>query len=402
MSEFNNTIIQRGQRLGQFLVDLINKKNGAQLVKQYKILETRFIPKDILVAFDYVFERVDNIEAIKVASNKLFNLLYKTLSAYPAIEVPQESLLYYLKEDNRRIDKFLKQTKSLIKQLNRSYDDQVKQQLAERFEQLLNVKKHYITVQNVLFPVLEQKWQYHQCLKLLWHIHDQILANIQRTLDILRASSLDLKLFNSVSSAVYFDVYTIIFREDKVVFPVVMETIDIEQINSLLPQALETGFAFVDLDEIKIKKQETEPKLSDGIVKLPTGELTVEQIAAIFNHLPVDITFVDENDEVKFFSTPKKRIFPRTKSIIGRKVQNCHPPDSVHIVNKIVNSFRQGKKDRAVFWIQTRLGQFILIQYFAVRNEQGRYLGTLEVTQEVSEIRHLEGEKRLLDWEDEE
>ncbi len=402
MSEFTTTIIQRGQHLGQFLVDLINGKNGAQLVKQYKILETKFIPKDILVAFDYVFEKVENIEAIKIASNKLFNLLYKTLSAYPAIEVPKDSLLYYLKEDNRRIDQFLKQTKPLIKQLNRSYDDQVKQQLIDRFERLMDVKKHYTTVQNVLFPVLEQKWQYHQCLKLLWHIHDQILANIKRTLDVLKASSLDIKLFNSVSSAVYFDIYTIIFREDKVVFPVTMETVDIDLINSLLPQALETGFAFVDLNEIKIQKTETEAAISDGIVKLPTGELTVEQIAAIFNHLPVDITFVDENDQVKFFSTPKKRIFPRTKSIIGRKVQNCHPPDSVHIVNKIVNSFRQGKKDRAVFWIQTRLGQFILIQYFAVRNEQGKYLGTLEVTQEVSEIRHLEGEKRLLDWEDEE
>ncbi len=400
MSEFTTTIIQRGQRLGQFLVDLISGKNGAQLVKDYNILETRFIPKDILVAFDYVFEKVENIEAIKIASNKLFNLLYKTLSAYPAIEVPKDSLLYYLKEDNRRIDQFLKQTKPLIKQLNRSYDDQVKQQLIERFDQLMNVKKHYTTVQNVLFPVLEQKWQYHQCLKLLWHIHDQILANIKRTLDVLKASSLDIKLFNSVSSAVYFDIYTVIFREDKVVFPVTMETVDIDVINSLLPQALETGFAFVDLNEIKVKKPQSGTDISRGVVKLPTGELTVEQIAAIFNHLPVDITFVDENDEVKFFSTPEKRIFPRTKSIIGRKVQNCHPPDSVHIVNKIVNSFRQGKKDRAVFWIQTRLGQFILIQYFAVRNEQGKYLGTLEVTQEVSEIRHLEGEKRLLDWED--
>jgi DUF438 domain-containing protein len=314
--------------------------------------------------------------------------------------LPKNSLLYYLKADNDKIDQFLKQTKQLIKDVNKNPDNQILNQLKQRFEKLQNIKRHYQTVQNVLFPILEQKWKYHQCLKLLWHIHDQVLANIKLTLQILNSPSFDLKLFNRVSSAVYFDVYTVIFREEKVLFPVILETIDLQEIQKLLPQAAETGFAFLDSDKIDFKITEQQPQFSEGIVKLPTGELTVEQIVAIFNHLPVDITFVDHNDQVKFFSTPKKRIFPRTKAIIGRKVQNCHPPDSVHIVNKIVNSFREGKKDKAVFWIQTRLGQFILIQYFAVRDENGRYLGTLEVTQEVSEIRKLQGEKRLLDWED--
>ncbi len=401
MSEFTTTIIQRGQTIGKFIIELINKGNGGQLVKDYKILETKFIPKDILVAFDYVFDNIDNIEAIKIASNKLFNLLYKTLSEYPALEIPKNSILFYLYEDNRRIDKFMKETKTYIKELNKNIDNKTINKLIERFETLLAIKKHYSTVQNVIFPILEEKWKYHQCLKLLWHIHDQIIANINRTLEILKSSTIDIKLFNSVSSTVYFDVYTIIFREDKVLFPAILETIELETINSLLPQALETGFAFVNNDEIKIDSQSTGFQQSaNGIIKLPTGELTVEQIIAIFNHLPVDITFVDDNDEVKFFSTPKDRIFPRTKAIIGRKVQNCHPPDSVHIVNKIVESFRSGKKDKATFWIQTRLGQFILIQYFAVRNDEGKYLGTLEVTQEVSEIRHLEGEKRLLDWDE--
>ncbi len=401
MSEFTNTIIQRGQKLGKFMIELINGGNGAELTKQYKILETKFIPKDILVAFDYVFEHEQNIEKIKIVSNKIFNLLYKILSDYPALQIPDNSLLYYLHIDNERIDKFLKDTKQLIKQVNKTPDESTIQKLKERFERLLNIKKHYTTVQNVLFPVLEQKWEYHQCLKLLWHIHDQIIANIKLTLEILSATTFDLKLFNRVSSAVYFDIYTVIFREEKVLFPVILETIDIDTVNSLLPQALETGFCFVSDDEINIKQQtQSQAPVEKGLIKLPTGELTVEQIVAIFNHLPVDITFVDHNDEVKFFSTPKDRIFPRTKSIIGRKVQNCHPPDSVHIVNKIVNSFREGKKDKAVFWIQTRLGQFILIQYFAVRDENGKYLGTLEVTQEVSEIRKLQGEKRLLDWED--
>ena len=111
----------------------------------------------------------------------------------------------------------------------------------------------------------------------------------------------------------------------------------------------------------------------------------------------MDITFVDENDEVKFFSNPPHRIFPRTPAIIGRKVQFCHPPESVHIVNRIVDSFKSGEKSVASFWLH--MGpKFVLIQYFAVRNEQGEYRGTLEVSQEISEIQKIEGDRRLLDW----
>lgn len=112
----------------------------------------------------------------------------------------------------------------------------------------------------------------------------------------------------------------------------------------------------------------------------------------------MDITFVDENDEVKYFSGSKHRIFPRGKAILGRKVQNCHPPESVQIVNEIVAAFRSGKKDHAGFWIKMK-GRFIYIRYFAMRNEHDEYRGTIEVSQDVTEIRELQGEQRLLDWD---
>jgi DUF438 domain-containing protein len=116
----------------------------------------------------------------------------------------------------------------------------------------------------------------------------------------------------------------------------------------------------------------------------------------MLNHLPVDMTLVDENDEVRYFSTPGDRIFPRSKAIIGRKVENCHPPSSVHVVTELLDAFKAGKKDKESFWIQ--MGKkFILIQYFALRDEKGTYKGTLEVSQDVSEIRSLTGEKRLMD-----
>jgi DUF438 domain-containing protein len=115
-------------------------------------------------------------------------------------------------------------------------------------------------------------------------------------------------------------------------------------------------------------------------------------------HLPLDLSFVNEDDEVVYYSQGKERIFPRSPGVIGRKVQKCHPPKSYHVVQKILDEFRAGTKDVADFWIQMK-GKFILIKYYAVRDGKGNYRGTLEVSQDVTEIRKLEGQKRLLDWE---
>jgi PAS domain S-box-containing protein len=131
-------------------------------------------------------------------------------------------------------------------------------------------------------------------------------------------------------------------------------------------------------------------------VSFETGNLFFDEIEAILNTLPVDITFVDRDDKVCYFSQTKERIFLRTPAIIGRKVQQCHPEKSVHMVNRILDDFKEGKRDKAQFWIKLN-DRFILIQYFAVRNKKGTYLGCLEVTQDITEIKKLEGEKRLLD-----
>jgi len=133
-------------------------------------------------------------------------------------------------------------------------------------------------------------------------------------------------------------------------------------------------------------------------MQFEVGSLSRDEIEAILNALPVDITFVDEEDTVRYFNKLGKRIFVRPKSIIGRKVQQCHPKKSIHIVNKILESFKSGKKDVAEFWIQIE-DRLIHIRYFAVRDKNGKYLGTMEVTQDITEIKKIEGEKRLLDWE---
>ena len=137
----------------------------------------------------------------------------------------------------------------------------------------------------------------------------------------------------------------------------------------------------------------------EGPLHFETGALSKDEIEVVFNTLPVDITFVDKEDRVRYFNKLGERIFARTKAVIGRKVQKCHPQKSVHVVNKILDSFKSGKKDVAEFWIPTG-ERLVHIRYFAVRGKDGKYLGTMEVTQDIANLKKIEGEKRLLDWED--
>jgi hypothetical protein len=133
------------------------------------------------------------------------------------------------------------------------------------------------------------------------------------------------------------------------------------------------------------------------VIQLPSGNFTKAELQAILNTLPVDMTFVDKNEKVKYFSQGKERIFHRSRAILNRDVKLCHPPSSVHVVEQILDDFRTGKQDHAPFWIQMK-GKFIFIEYYALRDENGEYLGTLEVSQDLTEKRALEGEQRILSY----
>lgn len=139
--------------------------------------------------------------------------------------------------------------------------------------------------------------------------------------------------------------------------------------------------------------------LGTGALVFPTGSLTLEQLKAMFTLLPVDLTFVDVDDRVRFFSEGKNRVFARPRTVIGRKVQHCHPPSSVDVVDRILDDFRAGRQNVAEFWIEMH-GRFVHIRYFAVRDEPGDYLGCLEVTQDLTHERGLEGERRLLEYQE--
>ena len=153
----------------------------------------------------------------------------------------------------------------------------------------------------------------------------------------------------------------------------------------------------VSQDKSRVEESVGEGNSAEETLQFEAGSLSKGEIDAILETLPVDITFVDREDRVKYFNKAGKRIFVRTKAVLGRKVQLCHPKKSIHIVNMILEAFRRGEKDSAEFWINMK-DRLIYIRYFAVRNRDGEYLGTLEVTQDITEIKKIKGEKRLLDW----
>lgn len=396
MSEFTQQALRRIEQLTAYTTGLIRHENGRELLEHFRIPETSFIPSDLLLLFDRLFGKGFEMEEIKEASSKLFNSLYKNLQEYPAIQPKDGSIIDLLMDDNRLMLERMHETKALIKALNQNPDGQVRKTLKERFEIFQVFTAHYVVKENILFPAIEQRWPNSSCLKLMWSIHDDIRRNIRKSIELLEDPSFDLEQFNRVSSKVYFNVGTIVFREERVLFPVMLESFNNSELDDMLRQAAGLGLPFVEVPHFDESQQAT--SVTGSLIDLGTGLLTLEQLVLIFNHLPVDLTYVNEHDTVQFFSTPKHRIFPRTTGIIGRKVQNCHPHESVEVVNRIVESFRNGTKDEASFWINMR-GQFVLIKYFAVRSSEGAYRGVLEVSQEITDIQQIKGEKRLLDWE---
>jgi len=395
MSEFTNHKNARVQALIDLTVGMVEGGNGAALYKKYEHIYASIVPRDVVAAVDDLVLRNIPMDKLKIGVGKMLNILYKQLTDYKGIPVPTDSFIGYLVQNNIQMDERLKAFRPLLKEINATPNSAtLKATLVKQFSDMLTFEKHYTIKENILFPILEKQWPDYRCLQIMWSLHDDIRRNLKAIVAELQKSEMDLVEFNILSGDIFFDMYAIRFREDKILFPLIMESIPMEIFDGCLADAAEIGFPYVQPAETIA--QTTTRTIMDNKVDLHTGALTPEQIRLVFNHLPVDITYVDENDQVQFFSTPPHRIFTRTKAIIGREVKNCHPPQSVHVVEKIVESFRSGARSSESFWIH--MGpKFILIQYFAVRDEQGIYRGVVEVSQEISEIQSLTGDKRLLD-----
>jgi DUF438 domain-containing protein len=263
---------------------------------------------------------------------------------------------------------------------------------------LVGVENHYQRKENQLFPLLERHGVTGPT-QVMWGVHDQIRGKLKGVRDTVQQG--DAKEFCELAPGLVRDLVEMVYKEEKILFPMSLETLSDGEWAEIRRGEDDLGYVLVEpgaewpSEEVAVS--EPIPTQQD-LLELKTGDLTLDQLNLILTHLPVDRSFVDESDTVRFYSEGPERIFPRSPAIIGRKVQNCHPPDSVHVVQEILDSFRSGKQSLAEFWIQLQ-GKFIHIRYFAVRDRSGDYRGCLEVSQDVTAIRTLEGERRLLAWE---
>lgn len=317
--------------------------------------------------------------------------------------------IHTFKMENRALERLMDKTiKPLLYELEENDSPDLRHKLMEEFTKLYEIDKHYLRKENLLFPYLEQ-YGITAPPKVMWGVDDEIREDLKNILLLIKDSNSDVKELSTKAYAAIDRVHEMIFKEENILFPMAQDTLNEDEWFKISRESNELGFCIYEpkrewkplkVDVEEKAKQDGEVPASTapegtGYIKFNTGILRQDELEAMLNAMPVDITFVDKDGIVKYFSEGTERIFPRTKAVIGRDVANCHPPASVHVVEKIVEDLMSGKKDHEDFWI--RMGdKYTLIRYFAVRDKEGNYLGTLEFTQNIAPIKAIEGEKRLL------
>ena len=312
--------------------------------------------------------------------------------------LPQDHPVAILMEEHKVFIDKVQQLKALAEniQTTKNFDT-----IYRMLKELKESENHYLREENVLFPYIE-KHGVTQPPQIMWMEHNQI-REIKKAIyttaenENFRTSvELQGKFFTLVSRLLD-TLASHFFKENKILFPAALKLITAEEWEKIRKGFDEIGYCCVHPHGAAEHTHEEESfEFKRGKIKLPTGEFTIEELEAILNTVPFDITFIDKDDTVKYFNNVPERIFVRTEAVIGRKVQLCHPQKSVHIVNKILDDFKSGKRNVAEFWIQYE-GKFVHIRYFPVRDYKGNYLGCIEVTQDITHIKELEGEKRLLE-----
>lgn len=313
------------------------------------------------------------------------------------------------KRENRELKKVTHSLKDHFTQATSIRDEKalvpILHELRSGFNQLMDVEKHYQRKENLLFPYLE-KYGITGPPKVMWGKHDEIRDKLRSAIEALSVTDtmqpeemiviIDMFLIPAITG-----VEDMIMKEEEILLPMSLDKLTETEWYEIYKQTPEIGFCLFDPQipwkPVGVTEHSAAQEKSDNMIHLPSGSFTPAELEAILNALPFDLTFVNKDEKVKYFSQGKERIFARNRAILNRDVKMCHPPSSVHVVEKILSDFREGKQESAPFWIQMK-DRFIHIEYFALRSPDGEFLGTLEVSQDLTEKRKLEGEQRLLSY----
>lgn len=408
MSELINNREHRQEILKQIIKDLHAGKDPKDVKDRFAQLIKEVSPTEISAMEQGLMQEGMAIGEIQKLCDVHAEIFKGSIAEIHSTKSPDKTPghpIHTFQLENRAIERLI--AEEIYPQIENLKESKVESQLEplkESIQKLLEIDRHYSRKENLLFPYLE-KYNITAPPQVMWGVDDEIRAHIKEVRDMIKDFNGQWEpLFAKLEEAIN-GVNEMIFKEENILFPMSLETLTEEEWYHIAEESVEIGYCLAEpMAQWKPEKTETYREdtkdienvdIEKDLLNFESGILTLKQIENMFNHLPLDITFIDENDTVKYFSLGKERIFPRTKAAIGRDVHNCHPPASVHIVEKILNDFKSGAKDSEEFWIQ--MGEiFVYIRYFAVRDQEGKYMGTLEVTQNIKPIQQITGEKRLL------
>lgn len=380
---------------------IMKGESGKALMDQYKKAIDNVTPFDVIELENRQMKNGVSISDIKKSIGKILNAFYTPLSSYKWDKPSEGTFIYYLMLENRALESKLNEMKQILKKYHMeelfTYP-MLRKKLLPLFLEILDFDNHYIKKENIFFPYIEKHWNNYSPIKVMWSIHDDIRNSLREIILILENP---VKIWNQLNIEIgkfFFLTFGMIIKEERIVYPAAVETIPEKDWQNMHFQSFELPFTFIETPEkpeVIIKSSTWKNECS---FKTKSGEVSLDQLELIFGNLPVEMTMIDENDKVVFFSESDNRIFPRSSAIIGRDVQNCHPPESVHIVNEIISAFRNGTKKKAEFWFKYK-ERLIFTVYHSLHNKSGKYKGILEVSQDISRFKDLEGERKLLDWD---
>lgn len=407
MSELINNREQRKKVLREIITDLHEGKPLAAVKARFDGVVKDLAPGELSAVEQSLIDEGLPITEVQRLCDVHSAVFRDALEKSPDMSVTSGHPVHTFQQENRALENLIdNEIKPLLSELRKSAADKQKAvalRMTEKLNLLWDIDKHYSRKENLLFPYLE-KYGITAPPQVMWGVDDEIRAQLKETKKLASAYQPDLQgdLISKAEDTLE-RINEMIFKEEKILLPMALETLAEDEWHQILMDSDEIGYCLIEPDigwkPAKSSADSVGMHTETGkgsSIKMNTGVLSINELELIFSHLPVDLTFVDKNDTVKFFSATKDRIFPRTRTIIGRKVENCHPPASVHIVDQLVADFKSGKKDQEDFWI--RMGEkYVSIRYFAIRDEQGEYQGTLEVTQDIAELQKITGEKRIAD-----
>lgn len=412
MSEVINNRQQRVEIMKNLIRQLHNGVAEEQVKHQLETMLDEADYSDVFIMEVQLVQEGISAERIQELCDTHTRVLKKHLDLSETPEtVPGHPVNTFVQE-NRELTKTTARIRLVMRQMEPLPDEQDATEQMRTIQEFLNhlmdVDKHYRRKEYLLFPYFEKN-NLPGPPMVMWGKHDQArsllretIAGLQQveTMNVAEAKAYNLLAVTPAIEAVD----DMIYKEEKIMFPTALNLLTEQDWYEIYLQSDEYGYClyapqFEWTPEGGLHREIRKPLAAGGRVQMPTGSFTLEELIAMFSTLPFDMTFVDKDDTVRYFTPGRERIFDRSRAILGRKVQYCHPPKSVHIVNQIVRDFKAGKQDRARFWINMR-GRMIYICYYAMRDADSNYMGTLEVTQDLTEVRSLEGEQRLLAYDE--